>query len=95
MVIMNWLFNRTLVLGICQYQASQSWVEWLMKKRKAFDQRGDMAISAWAEQQHLEMTLRARHLSRSKVFFLIETYKEIICIGCRYELCRPIIAYWK
>ncbi|KAF3322986.1 chaperone protein dnaJ 20 [Carex littledalei] len=48
-------------------KASQAWMEWLMKKRKAFDQRGDMAISAWAEQQQLEMTLRARHLTRSKV----------------------------
>ncbi|KAJ3673342.1 hypothetical protein LUZ60_006716 [Juncus effusus] len=48
-------------------KASQSWVEWLIKKRKAFDQRGDMAINAWAEQQQLQMTIRARHLSRSKV----------------------------
>ena len=38
-----------------------------MKKRKAFDQRGDMAVAAWAEQQQREMTLRARRLSRSKV----------------------------
>lgn len=38
-----------------------------MKKRKAFDQRGDMAIAAWAEQQQLEINLRARRLSRSKV----------------------------
>lgn len=38
-----------------------------MKKRKAFDQRGDMAIAAWAEQQQREMNLRARRLSRSKV----------------------------
>lgn len=42
-------------------------MEWLMKKRKAFDQRGDMAIAAWAEQQQREMNLRARRLSRSKV----------------------------
>lgn len=48
-------------------KASQAWMEWLMKKRKAFDQRGDMAIAAWAEQQHLEINLRARRLSRSKV----------------------------
>ncbi|OWM88474.1 hypothetical protein CDL15_Pgr003886 [Punica granatum] len=48
-------------------RASQAWMEWLMKKRKAFDQRGDMAIAAWAEQQQLEMNLRARRLSRSKV----------------------------
>ncbi|GJZ36263.1 RNA-directed DNA polymerase, eukaryota [Tanacetum coccineum] len=27
--------------------ASQAWMEWLMKKKKAFDQRGDMAIAAW------------------------------------------------
>ena len=49
------------------YQASQAWMEWLMKKRKAFDQRGDMAIAAWAEQQQREMSLRARRLARSKV----------------------------
>ncbi|KAF5956028.1 hypothetical protein HYC85_008884 [Camellia sinensis] len=47
--------------------ASQAWMEWLMKKRKAFDQRGDMAVAAWAEQQQCEMNLRVRHLSRSKV----------------------------
>ncbi|MCH97623.1 chaperone protein dnaJ, partial [Trifolium medium] len=26
-------------------KASQAWMDWLMKKRKAFDQRGDMAIA--------------------------------------------------
>ena len=50
------------------FQASQAWMEWLIKKRKAFDQRGDMAIMAWAEQQQREMNLRARRLSRTKVF---------------------------
>lgn len=48
-------------------KASQAWMEWLMKKRKAFDQRGDMAIVAWAEEQQREMNIRARQLSRSKV----------------------------
>lgn len=48
-------------------KASQAWMEWLIKKRKAFDQRGDMAIAAWAEQQQREMNLRVRRLSRSKV----------------------------
>ncbi|KAM7516782.1 hypothetical protein LguiA_006365 [Lonicera macranthoides] len=48
-------------------KASQAWMEWLMKKRKAFEQRGDMAFTAWAEQQQLEMNLRARRLSRSKI----------------------------
>ncbi|XP_039123682.1 dnaJ homolog subfamily C member 8 [Dioscorea cayenensis subsp. rotundata] len=48
-------------------KASQAWMEWLMKKRKAFDQRGDMAIAAWAEQQQREMNLRVRRLSRSKM----------------------------
>jgi hypothetical protein len=42
-------------------------MEWVMKKRKAFDKRGDMAVAAWAEQQQRELTLRARRLSRSKV----------------------------
>ncbi|KAJ4964710.1 hypothetical protein NE237_016559 [Protea cynaroides] len=48
-------------------KASQAWMEWIMKKRKAFDQRGDMAITVWAEQQQREMNLRARRLSRSKI----------------------------
>ncbi|XP_031496887.1 uncharacterized protein LOC116262027 isoform X2 [Nymphaea colorata] len=48
-------------------KASQAWMEWLIKKRKAFDQRGDMAIAAWAEQQQRELNLRARRLSRSKI----------------------------
>uniref|UniRef100_A0A9I9D1F3 J domain-containing protein n=1 Tax=Cucumis melo TaxID=3656 RepID=A0A9I9D1F3_CUCME len=48
-------------------KASQAWMEWLIKKRKAFDQRGEMAIAAWAEQQQREMNLRARRLSQSKV----------------------------
>ncbi|KMZ63681.1 putative Chaperone protein DNAj [Zostera marina] len=47
-------------------KASQAWMDWLIKKRKAFDQRGDMAIAAWAEQQQREMVLRARLRSRSK-----------------------------
>lgn len=48
-------------------KASQAWMEWLMKKRKAFDQRGDMAIAAWAEQQQRELSIRVRRLSRSKI----------------------------
>ncbi|KAL2249817.1 dnaJ homolog subfamily C member 8-like [Sesamum indicum] len=48
-------------------KASQAWMEWLMKKRKAFDQRGDMAIASWAEQQQRELNLRARRLARSKI----------------------------
>lgn len=48
-------------------KASKAWMEWLMKKRKAFDQRGDMAIAAWAEQQQREMNIRVRRLSRSKI----------------------------
>ena len=48
-------------------KASQAWMEWLIKKRKAFDQRGDMAIAAWAEQQQRELNLRVRRLSRSKI----------------------------
>ncbi|GAA0175938.1 chaperone [Lithospermum erythrorhizon] len=48
-------------------KASQAWMDWLMKKRKAFDQRGTMAIAAWAEQQQRELNVRARRLSRSKV----------------------------
>lgn len=62
------------ILCVCTYQASQAWMEWLMKKQKAFDQRGDMAIAAWAEQQQREMNLRARRLSRSKVYKYIILY---------------------
>ncbi|XP_009588804.1 uncharacterized protein LOC107797794 isoform X2 [Nicotiana tabacum] len=47
-------------------KASEAWVEWVMKKRKAFDQRGDMAIAAWVEQQQLELNLKVRRLARSK-----------------------------
>ncbi|KAL5649066.1 hypothetical protein ACJX0J_039875, partial [Zea mays] len=28
---------------------SQAWMEWVMKKQKAFDQRGDMTVAAWVE----------------------------------------------
>ncbi|KAJ4849652.1 hypothetical protein Tsubulata_009650 [Turnera subulata] len=48
-------------------KASQAWMEWVIKKRKAFDQRGDLSLAAWAEQQQREMILRARRLSRSKI----------------------------
>ncbi|XP_068480209.1 uncharacterized protein [Phaseolus vulgaris] len=47
-------------------KASQAWMDWLIKKGKAFDQRGDMAIVAWAEQQQRELNLRVRQLSHSK-----------------------------
>lgn len=70
------------------YQASQAWMEWLIKKRKAFDQRGDMAIAAWAEQQQRELNLRARRLSRSKVlnkfFFFVISEKGCFVI-LKYE----------
>lgn len=48
-----------------------------MKKRKAFDQRGDMAIAAWAEQQQRELNLRARRLAKSKV--PIMNSKKLFC----------------
>ncbi|XP_045803319.1 pre-mRNA-splicing factor cwf23 isoform X1 [Trifolium pratense] len=48
-------------------KASQAWMDWLMKKRKAFNQRGDMAIAAWAEQQQRDLNVRVRQLSRSKI----------------------------
>lgn len=51
-----------------------------MKKRKAFDQRGDMAIAAWAEQQQREMNLRVRQLSRSKVLNPCNMRKSILNI---------------
>jgi len=61
------LLILTIVLLLCFLQASQAWMDWLIKKRKAFDQRGDMAIVAWAEQQQRELNLRVRQLSHSKV----------------------------
>lgn len=51
-----------------------------MKKRKAFDQRGDMAIAAWVEQQQLELNLKVRRLARSKVS---SCYWYILCISER------------
>ncbi|GAB2287783.1 hypothetical protein Dimus_036394 [Dionaea muscipula] len=48
-------------------KASEAWMEWVRNKRKAFEQRGDTAIAAWAEQQDRQLRLRARQLSRSKV----------------------------
>ncbi|KAE8704416.1 transcription factor TGA4 [Hibiscus syriacus] len=45
-------------------KASEAWMEWLIKKRKAWDQRGDMAVSAWEQR---ELNLRVRRLSRSKI----------------------------
>lgn len=61
------IFIRNFVLIYFLHQASEAWMEWIIKKRKAFDQRGDMAIAAWAEQQQRELNLRARRLARSKV----------------------------
>lgn len=47
-------------------KASKAWMDWLMKKRKAFEQRGDVAVTTWAEQQQRELNLKVRQLSRSK-----------------------------
>ena len=55
-------------------QDSQAWMEWVMKKQKAFDQRGDMTVAAWVEQQQREMTLPARRLLRSKVSLCITLF---------------------
>jgi hypothetical protein len=46
-----------------------------MKKRKAFDQRGDMIMVAWAKRQQHKMTLRAQRFSRSKVSLLITLFR--------------------
>lgn len=47
-------------------KASRAWMEWVMKKKKAFERRGDLAVTAWADQQQLELNLRVRQLSRTK-----------------------------
>lgn len=39
----------------------------MIKKRKSFEQRGEMAASAWAEQQMRELNLKARRAARDKV----------------------------
>jgi len=39
----------------------------VLRKKKAFEQRGEVALSAWAEQQQREMSLKARQLSKAKV----------------------------
>ena len=64
----TYLFFFLIDLEFHSLQASRAWMEWLMKKRKAFNQRGDMAIAAWAEQQQRELNIRVRSLSRSKVW---------------------------
>eukprot|EP00250_Pteridium_aquilinum_P000678 c10807_g1_i1 orf=197-1063(-) len=48
-------------------KASKAWMEWIVKKKKAFEQRGDMAVSAWAEQQQRELSLKARRLAKYKM----------------------------
>ncbi|KAJ7259190.1 hypothetical protein O6H91_Y409900 [Diphasiastrum complanatum] len=48
-------------------KASKAWMEWVVKKKKAYEQRGEMAVTLWAEQQQREMSLKARRLSRFKV----------------------------
>lgn len=52
-------------------QASEAWMEWVLKKKRAFEQRGDMAASVWAEQQQREMSLKARRLAKHKVCFFV------------------------
>lgn len=47
--------------------ASRAWQEWVLKKKQAFEQRGDMAASAWAEQQQRSLNLRAKNLSKQKI----------------------------
>lgn len=59
------------------YQASSAWMDWVIKKRKSFDQRGEMAASAWAEQQMRELNLKARRAARDKVL-------QHICTLLRY-----------
>ena len=56
-----------------------------MKKKKAFEQRGDMAVAAWAEQQQRELNLRARRLARTKVKVLF--YLIVTCIHPHTHSC--------
>eukprot|EP00252_Welwitschia_mirabilis_P000425 TRINITY_DN10427_c0_g2_i1.p1 TRINITY_DN10427_c0_g2~~TRINITY_DN10427_c0_g2_i1.p1 ORF type:complete len:310 (-),score=54.62 TRINITY_DN10427_c0_g2_i1:138-1010(-) len=47
-------------------KANKAWMEWMMKKKKAFEQQGDLAAIIWAEQQQLELNIRVRQRSRTK-----------------------------
>jgi hypothetical protein len=73
-------------------QASKAWIEWIMKKKKAFEQRGDMAVSAWAEQQQRELNLKARRMARLKVYIyiysLLSPYMSID-VHCRWISSNP------
>jgi hypothetical protein len=52
------------LLGL--FQALSAWMDWVIKKTRTFDQRGEMVASAWAEQQMLNMNLRARRAAKDK-----------------------------
>ncbi|CAL5340856.1 unnamed protein product [Camellia sinensis] len=65
-------------------KASQASLEWLMKKRKAFDRRGDMVVAAWAEQQqqqHHEMNLRSSANYRWVVSCIAEATRSSMSPG--------------
>jgi hypothetical protein len=70
-------------------QASKAWIEWIMKKKKAFEQRGDMAVSAWAEQQQRELNLKARRMARLKVYSLLSPCMSID-VHCRWVFSNPL-----
>ncbi|EFJ29309.1 hypothetical protein SELMODRAFT_91615 [Selaginella moellendorffii] len=48
-------------------KASKAWMEWFIKKKQAYEQRGDLAVTLWAQQQQREMNLKARQLARHKM----------------------------
>ncbi|CAL5389986.1 unnamed protein product [Camellia sinensis] len=84
------------------FEASQASLEWLMKKRKAFDRRGDMVVAAWAEQQQQqhEMNLRVHRLSRSKAEtedgdihkeYVEETNRQAIMIAAAKLIANDIV----
>ena len=59
-----------------------------MKKKKAFEQRGDMAVSAWAEQQQRELNLKARRMARLKVYWFMYPCMYIYTyIGTSLHMC--------
>jgi hypothetical protein len=52
-------------------QASEAWQAYVQRKKKAFEQRGDVAATAWAEVQRHEMQVKARQMAKQKVRLVI------------------------
>ncbi|GAQ91200.1 chaperone DnaJ-domain superfamily protein [Klebsormidium nitens] len=49
------------------FMASEAWQAYVARKKKAFEQRGDVAATAWAEVQRHEMQVKARQMAKQKM----------------------------